>query len=76
MIHVVWFQAVGRYLLNEVEGGVHSSEEFLICRQHEDNNEFTILTASHVLCICWPGLRFFASLKFCICVRDILHTRR
>ena len=69
-------QALGRYLLQDVDRGRFAGEAFIACQQLHSPTDYAVLTAGHLLCIHSPGLRFLPSLNYCIALEDILLLRR
>ena len=69
-------QAIGRYLVAEIDTGAFSMEEFLLCRQLSSEVEFAVLTQRRLLLVSWPGLRFLPLIVWAVDVDDILHVRR
>lgn len=69
-------QAIGRYLLQDVDGGRFCKEHFIACQQLLPASDFAVLTASHLLSIHSPGLRFLPSLIYSVALEDIVFLRR
>lgn len=69
-------QAIGRYLLQDVEGGKYAYHPYVACVQLQPGTEFAVLTASHLLCIHSPGLHFLPSLMYAVALEDVTFLQR
>ena len=69
-------QAIGRYLLQDVDRGRFAKERFISCQQLVPSTDFAVLTSLHLLSIHSPGLRFLPSLNYCVALEDIIFLRR
>lgn len=69
-------QAIGRYLLQDVDRSRFAQERFLLCQQLASSMDFAVLTAAHLLSIHSPGLRFLPSLTYAVALEDVIFIRR
>ena len=65
-------QAMGRYLLLNLEGGSYGAEGFVACQQLQSQAEYAILTMQRVLVVQSPGLRFLPILKWQLLLDNLI----
>ncbi|KAK9798969.1 hypothetical protein WJX73_003190 [Symbiochloris irregularis] len=70
-----WSEAMGRYLLGDVDKRRFAQESFLLCQQLSHVTEFAVLTSCHLLSITSAGLRFLPSLNYSVALQDIIFVR-
>ena len=69
-------QAMGRYLLLNLEGGAFATEGFTACQETASTEEYAIVTQQHVLVVHSPGLRFLPTLRWQMDLGDLILASR
>ena len=65
-------QAMGRYLLLNLEAGSFLGEGFVACQQLHSPAEYVIVTLQRVLVVQSPGLRFLPLLRWHMLLADVI----